>query len=271
VLERITPVFLTKNEAPNIERGLNRLTWAHDIVVVDSYSTDATLSLLSCHPRVRVFQRAFDSHAKQWDFALKRTSIETEWVLALDADYVLSDELVRELALLKPSPDVAGYRASFRYAVHGKALRQSTYPPVTVLFRRDRAGYVQDGHTQRVVLDGYVHSLRGRITHDDRKSLASWVESQQRYMRLEARKLSRTHWRQLPWQDRVRKLPFMAPVAMAVHCLFVKRAILDGRAGIYYALQRVFSEVLLGLYLIEEKQQPLPETDTRGAEAMEYR
>src|SRR6185369_6730985 len=105
MLDRITPVLLTYNEAPNIGRTLDRLRWASDIVVVDSHSQDATLSILSLYPQCRVFQRPFDDFASQWEFAVTQTQINSDWVLALDADFVLTTELVDELAALDPSVD----------------------------------------------------------------------------------------------------------------------------------------------------------------------
>ncbi|HEU5130546.1 MAG TPA: glycosyltransferase, partial [Pyrinomonadaceae bacterium] len=93
MLTDITPLILTYNEAPNIARSLSALTWANDIVVVDSFSDDDTVAIARSDSRVRVFQRAFDTHRNQWEFGLKETGISTPWVLALDADYVLSDEL----------------------------------------------------------------------------------------------------------------------------------------------------------------------------------
>src|SRR5215204_1989322 len=97
MLEQITPVILTRNEAPNIGRTLEQLCWAGDIVVVDSFSDDGTLEIVSGFPQVRVSQRMFDSHAEQWNFALRETGISSEWVLALDADYMLTPAFVEEL------------------------------------------------------------------------------------------------------------------------------------------------------------------------------
>src|SRR5215218_8013153 len=102
MLDQITPLVLTYNEAPNIARTLAALSWAKDIVVVDSFSDDNTVEIAKSFPHVRVFQRAFDCHRNQWEFGLKETGISTAWVLALDADYVISDDLVNELADLKP-------------------------------------------------------------------------------------------------------------------------------------------------------------------------
>lgn len=250
-LDQITPLVLTRNEAPNIRETLARLAWAREVVVVDSLSTDATCALVAEFSNARVVERSFDNHAGQWNFGLHATGIGTPWLLALDADYRLPSELVEELAGLRPGADVGGYRARFRYCIDGVPLRGAAYPPVTVLFRREGAHYTQDGHTQRVSVPGHVLELRTPILHDDRKPLADWIASQERYMRLEAAKLARSDFASLGWADKVRCLRVVAPFAMLFYCLFVKGALLDGRAGLFYALQRAFAETMLSMYLLQ--------------------
>src|SRR4026208_66795 len=136
-LHRITPLILTYNEAPNIARALGRLSWAREIVVVDSFSDDETCEIASSFPRVRVVQRTFDCHRNQWEFGIRETGISSPWVLALDADYVVSEAFVAELATIQPGAATAGYRANFVYCVKGRELRSGIYPPVTVLYRRE--------------------------------------------------------------------------------------------------------------------------------------
>ncbi len=251
MLDQITPLILTYNEAPNIGRTLERLNWARDIVVIDSFSSDETVEIASRFPQVRVLQRMFDTHRSQWSFGLMETGIKSDWVLALDADYVLTPELVEELSALQPQPMTQGYRAGFVYCIKGRPIRGSAYPPVIALYRRANANYIQDGHTQRIKLSGEVRDLRSPILHDDRKPLAHWIEAQSRYMKLEAEKLSQCDSGQLVWADRLRKARVVAPFAVFFYCMFFKGAILDGRTGLYYACQRAFSELLLSLYLSE--------------------
>ena len=250
LLKEITPLVLTYNEALNIGRTLEKLNWASDIVVVDSYSNDPTLDICGRFPQVRAFQRNFDGHASQWNFGLCETGIETEWVLALDADYVLSDDIVDELGRIDPRDDVSGYRAAFRYCVWGKPLRGTLYPPVTTLYRKKRTHYVQEGHTQRVVVQGEVLPLQGKIFHDDRKPLTSWLQAQDRYMQLEAAHLGQRHWKELRTPDRLRKMIVISPLVVFLYCLFVKGCVLDGRAGLYYSLQRMLAEALLSLHIL---------------------
>ncbi len=251
MLEKITPLILTYNEAPNIGRTLEQLRWAHDVVVVDSFSEDETLDIVSDFPQARVVQRKFDNFASQCNFGLTETGISTEWVLNLDADYVLTAELVEELRALAPTADVNGFRAQFVYCIEGKRLRSGIYPPVTVLFRRSKASYRQDGHAHRVDVDGRIESLHSSILHDDRKSLSRWLDAQSRYTKLEAHKLLTSGPESLSWTDRIRAWRVVAPLAMLFYCLILRGGILDGWAGIYYAFQRMLAELMLSLYLIE--------------------
>src|SRR5947199_8506226 len=162
MLNLITPLILTFNEAPNLARTLAQLFWARDITIIDSFSSDETLSIVSGFPQARIFQRKFDSFAGQCNFGLRETGITSEWVLSLDADYVVTDEMIEELTSLNPNAHTDGFRAGFTYCIHGRQLRSGLYPPVTVLFRRLRATSVYDGHSHRGHLAGSVATLRSR-------------------------------------------------------------------------------------------------------------
>jgi glycosyltransferase involved in cell wall biosynthesis len=250
LLNRITPVVLTLDEEANIGRTLDATAWAQRVVVVDSGSSDATEAIVRRHPNAVFVSRAFDSHAAQWGFAVAATGIDTEWVLALDADYVLTPALVEELRRLEPGPGVDGYQAHFRYCIGGRPLRGSLYPPVTVLFRREQARYVQDGHTQRVAVPGRVRELRATILHDDRKPFSRFVSSQRRYMAQEAALVASRRFGQLRWPDRVRKLRVVAPFAVLAHCLFGRGLLLDGMPGLTYTFQRFAAEAILSRNLL---------------------
>lgn len=255
MLDQITPLILTFNEAPNIGRLLDCLGWAKRVVVVDSHSDDETESIAKRYPNVEFVKRKFDTHANQWNFGLSETGIDTEWVLALDADYGLGPAFVEALRNLDPPPGVAGYQARFRYCIDGVPLQGGLYPPVTVLFRRAGASYVQDGHTQRVRLAGRIETLAPPLLHDDRKPLSRWFSSQVAYMRQEARHLLDAPVESLRLPDRIRRLVVVAPPLVFLYCLFVKGNVLDGRRGLFYAMQRAAAEVILSAFLVEAGMQ----------------
>jgi glycosyltransferase involved in cell wall biosynthesis len=251
MLEETTPLIITYNEAPNIRRTLAKLLWARRIVVVDSGSNDATAAILHEYPQIEVIERPFVDFATQCNFGL--TQITSPWVLSLDADYELSDAMIEELRILAPPAHVGGYRARFIYRVHGRPLRGTLYPPRTVLYRRERAVYRQEGHGHRVCLDGDVVPLRGVIYHDDRKPLRRWLSSQQCYAHAEADYLLAARGKNMTRADRVRLMGWPAPIGVLLYSLLVKGCVLDGWAGWYYVLQRATAEALIALELLDRR------------------
>jgi glycosyltransferase involved in cell wall biosynthesis len=251
MLDRITPLILTFNEAPNIEATLSRLAWAPEIVVVDSFSTDATVELARKFQNVRVVQRRFDSLAQQWSYALTETGIATEWVLRLDADYRVGRALVDEIDALDPADDIGGYSIACRYRVFGRPLGASLYPRNVRLFRRSRGRFYQAGHTEAIAIEGRIVDLKQPYEHDDWKPLERFFQSQVRYMREEQQRIVSVEPGRIDFADRVRRMKYVAPIAVFLYCLFGKGLILEGRAGIYYSFQRAAAELFLSLYLLD--------------------
>ncbi len=248
MLYHITPVLLTYNEEENIVRTLSHLRWAKDIVVVDSGSTDGTLAALEKFPNVRLFNRRFDTHAQQWRYAIEETQITTEWILRLDADYQLSEALVAELARLDPSAAVSAYRIGFDYAVFSHKLWSSLYPPNTILLRKACFSVSDKGHTERWTVNGAIAPLASRVTHDDWKPTGQWLMGQARYMQREFDWLRNSGSGIVRW---LRLRPPLMPIAVFLYCLFGKGLIINGRAGIFYALQRMTAEAVLSLMVLE--------------------
>jgi glycosyltransferase involved in cell wall biosynthesis len=257
-IDSITPLVLTFNEAPNIGRCLEALAWAKRVVVIDSFSSDQTLDILKTFPNVTVSQHRFDSFAAQCNFGLEQ--IDTPWVLSLDADYLIPNNLVEEISALEPEAGVSGFFARFTYCVYSRSLRESLYPPRTILYRRTNAKYVDIGHGHKVTLNGKILALRNCVLHDDWKPLDQWLSAQLRYARTEAELLNSKSFSQLNSPDRIRATILFAPVIVPLYTLLVKRAILDGWPGWYYTLQRTFFEICLSLRLLDlklrKKQNP---------------
>jgi glycosyltransferase involved in cell wall biosynthesis len=250
MLDRVTPVLLTHNEVQNIARTLSHLAWAKDIVVVDSGSTDGTLAVLASHPNVRVFKRNFDSHGNQWRYAVEETQIATDWILRLDADYQVSDALVEQVAGLDPNAPVSAYRISFDYAIFSRKLLSSLYPANTVLLRKGRFSVRDKGHTEAWDVKGPVATLSATIIHDDWKTTRQWLIGQARYMQRELDYVHKDRGGLVRW---LRLRPPLMPIAVFLYCLFGKGLLFNGRAGIFYALQRMVAEAALSLMVLEEK------------------
>lgn len=237
----VTPLILTRDEEPNIARTLAQLAWAREVVVIDSISHDATVEIAKSFPNVRVVQRPLDDLASQWTFGLQQ--VKTPWVLTLDADYFVPDAFTSELRSLDPAAEVAAYEARFVYAVNGRRLRASLYPPRPVLLRLGRATFAMHGHAQQVRVDGATVKLREPLVHDDRKSFVRFIARQRKYMRDEAAKIRRGENLNAP--ARVRKLRVVAPLVIVPYVLLVKGVLLDGLPGLRYTLERFVAEVML--------------------------
>lgn len=253
MFDLITPMIITFNEEANLRRVLDRLTWAKRILIIDSGSTDGTLEIARLYPQTDIIQHPFSDFASQCNFGL--THIETPWVLSLDADYELSDALVDEIKRLEADPDLGGFSARFIYRVYGRQLRGTLYPPRIVLYRKDGACYENEGHGHRVKIDGRTQMFGGVIFHDDRKPLARFVASQQRYARDEAKYLSATQPELLSRTDKIRQSGVAAPILVLAYTLIARGCLLDGWAGWHYALQRLIAESLIALEVIDRKLQ----------------
>lgn len=249
MLDQITPLVISYNEAANLRRTLDCLRWARRVVLLDSYSNDETLDIAREYPNVEIVQRKFDDFAGQCNWGL--TQVRTEWTLSLDADYLLTPQLVEELRMLVPPAQVNGYFVRFRYCVFGKPLRGTLLPPREVLLRTACGHYLQDGHAHRLSNQGESRMLAARIWHDDRKPLSRWLAAQDRYMVHEVDKLRRTPAHQLSLPDRIRRLALPAPFLVLAYVLVIKGCLLDGWRGWHYAFQRGLAEMLLAIRLIE--------------------
>lgn len=247
---KVTALVLTYNEEANISRCLDSLSWVDSVVVVDSFSDDSTLRIVNEYSFATLFQRKFDTHARQWNFGLSK--IRDGWILSLDADYIVSLSLRGEiLGLLSKESDYSGFRIPFKYFVFGKALRATILPPRLALYRHSCGTYIDDGHTQDLLLTGPCGYIQSPIWHDDRKPLSRWLWAQNRYLKLEVEKLLATPTSKLSFADSVRKNTALAPFAIFLLCLFWHRGFLDGRRGLFYAAQRMYAETLLLLMLWE--------------------
>lgn len=261
VLDNLTVLVLTYNEEPNIARTLESLSWAPRILVVDSGSTDATLSIVARYPQARVLHRAFDTFANQCNFGLSQ--IESDWVLSIDADYVASAGMRAEIAALDADAGPVGYFVRFVYCIYGRPLRSTLYPPRCVLYRRSRARYRDEGHGHRIVVDGPVATLASTMDHDDRKPLSRWLASQQKYARTEAVHLLSAEPATLRRVDRIRRMAWPGPPLVFLYTLFAKRCIFDGWAGWLYVLQRTVAETMIALELVDRRLR------ARGGEGAE--
>ncbi|MHA4894186.1 glycosyltransferase family 2 protein [Pedobacter sp. PWIIR3] len=244
-------LILTKNEEPNLNRVLERLKWLNKVLIIDSFSTDDTLAIAASYSNVVVVQRAFDSFASQCNYGL--SLIDSQWVLSLDADYVLTDEFIEETKQIIKSNDKVAYAVKFKFLVFGKPLLRDNTTPRTVLFVKKFGSYFNDGHAHRLNVDGAIGKYKSHILHDDRKSLSRWLSNQDGYAIKECDKILDSELENLNISSRIRKTKIIAPFLVFFYSLFIKGLIFNGWRGWHYTLQRTLVEILFAIRLIEEE------------------
>lgn len=245
-IDNISVVILTYNEERNISRVLNSCKSFSEIIILDSYSDDDTILISEKYTNVRIFFRKFDNHSEQWNYAISLS--KNDFVLCLDADYVLSYVFTNNLKKMKLLNSL--YYSRFEYLIFKKKLFRNIYPEKVVLFDKKKHSFNQDGHTQIIHDSGPRKYLKGKILHDDRKPLSRWLKAQEKYADLEVSKMKSIKVNTL--QDSIRTKSMIAPILVFFYVLIVKLNILSGRRGIYYAYQRAYAEILLFLKLNEK-------------------
>ncbi len=246
----LTALILTWNEEENIARTLSHLGWLEKVIIIDSGSTDKTIELIQPFPNTVIYTRKFDTHAQQWNYGL--SMCESEWVLSLDADYILTDAFIEETKKNLQSNNISAFNARFEFLVFGKALTGNNTTPRPVLFKKAGCIYYDDGHTQRLRINGNEENYTAKILHDDRKPLSRWLGNQAAYSQKEADMLLETTSK-LSFTSRLRKTKVLAPAFIFFYCFFIKGMIFNGWRGWHYTMQRTIAEILVSMRLAEDK------------------
>jgi len=269
----ITVVILAKNEATGIERCLQALTWCDDVIVVDDHSSDATVELSTKHG-ARVVTHRFESFARQRNWALEHAGARHDWVLMLDADEVVTENLRQEIERLLPmtGTEVVGFKMCRKTMFLGKWLRFSDGFPVWIvrLVRRGRFQFQDSGHGEVPVphVNGQLATLTVPFLHYSfDKGLGHWIERHNRYSAREAeqelRDANQVGWSSMWSRDRAtrraalraisRKLPCRAACRFLYQFIF-KGGFLDGRAGLTFSwLMSVYE----GLIVLKRRELEL--------------
>jgi glycosyltransferase involved in cell wall biosynthesis len=185
----VTATIITFNEAANIEAALQSLSWADEIIVVDSESTDRTTEIARKFTS-KVIVRPWPGYIAQKNFAAEQAS--HDWIFSLDADERVTPELAAEIkAVIAGSPGAAGYRVP-RVTFHlGRWMRSTDwYPDYQLrLYDRRRARWSGKYVHESVKADGKVEYLRNELQHFAYRDHAHHLETMDRYTTLAAKQM----------------------------------------------------------------------------------
>lgn len=257
----ISAVVLCRDEALNIRDCLESVKGFCEIFVVDSGSTDDTVAICRQYTD-RVFFHEYRNHSTQWQWVLENLPLDTDWVLALDADFVVEDSLKREIRERLDSlpDDVDGVYVRHRYVFGGGRIRfggTKQYWLRIVRCGRARAD-ASDLVDFRFYVPGRTLRFAGSVVEYNRNDddISTWLKKQDRFaIRLaveeELRRASMLDWEKPPrffgnsderimWlRDKWLSLPlFVRPLVYFLYRYVLMLGFLDGRAGfLYHALQ----------------------------------
>jgi glycosyltransferase involved in cell wall biosynthesis len=223
----LSAVVITHNAGAQLDRCLASVSFADEIVVVDSGSTDGTIEIALSH-KARVIKQDWLGFGPQKQFAV--TSAANDWVLCVDADEevttTLAANIAQELSLPKADAYLLARRNRFlgRWLSHGEG-----YPDWSLrLFHRQRARWSDDPVHERVLPTTPPERLAGDLLHDSAESLERYLDKQNRYTSLQATQLHAGGLSAGPLEL------LLSPVARFVKFYVFRLGFLDGLPGLVH-------------------------------------
>ncbi len=166
----LSVIIITKNEAEHIDRCLASVSWADEIIVLDSGSKDSTVELCKAYTD-KVFMTDWPGFGIQKQRALDKAS--HDWVLSLDADEQVSSELRAEIEQAMLNNQFDGYEIPRLSSYCGKQMRHGGWWPdyVLRLFRRDVGNFSDAAVHERIIVQGPVARLASPFLHETAENL----------------------------------------------------------------------------------------------------
>jgi glycosyltransferase involved in cell wall biosynthesis len=226
---KLTAIIPTYNEEDHIEAAIDSVSFADEILVVDSFSTDRTVDLAKAKG-ARIIQQEYEHSASQKNWAIPQA--EHDWIFLLDADERVTPELQAELGvLLEHEPSKKGYWIGRINHYMGKRIRHGGWSGDRVirLFHRDCRYEEKEVHAE-VIVPGGAGSLKNKLEHFTYKNFNHMMEKVDRYTTLGARDRVKNKKSVGLW-DLVFK-----PWYKFISDYFIKLGILDGLVGLILAL-----------------------------------
>lgn len=240
-MNRLSVVVITYNEEKNIERCLQSVRpIADEIIVLDAYSTDNTVSIAKRNG-ARVVQDAFTGYIQQKNKAL--AFADHDYVLSLDADEAIDAKLRDAIAAAKAAFRATAYSMNRCTNYCGRFIRRGTwYPDAKVrLFNKSLARWAGTNPHDRIELrpsDHTIEHLPGDILHHSFPSIEDHLQKSNKYSSIAARAMwlkgKKSNWFKL----------LVNPFWAFFHCYFIRLGLLEGFEGFTIAVISAHSTFL---------------------------
>ncbi len=270
----LTVIVLTYNEEDNIGPCIQSVKWADDVVVLDSGSTDSTISSAeAARPDVRVYENPFVDFGHQRNWALDNTEPRHKWILFLDADERCNELCAQAIQeSVTDARSNVGFFLCYRNYFLGRWIKRSTLYPSWQL-RLLKKGFVRfrrEGHGQREVAEGPLGYVDAPYDHFGfSKGLHNWIARHNDYSTDEVELICRLRGERLHTGEllsrssvvRRRCLKRLAakvgfrPILRFLYLYVWRRGFLDGRAGLTFCLLRMAQEIHIAAKLSESIAQ----------------
>jgi glycosyltransferase involved in cell wall biosynthesis len=256
----ISTLILTKNESLDLPQCLESLQWCDDVHILDSFSTDETISIARKF-NAKITQRVFDGYASQRNFGLTNLVYKYDWILILDADERIPSELVEEMKESVQSAPItlSAFRIQRKDFLWDKWLKHAQITPYYVRLIRKGKAFYQREINEVLEVDGEIKMLSGYFNHYPfSKGFSHWLNKHNIYSTMEAQRWieemsgnfdfslrkalfskdfseKRYHQKGLFY-----KIPFR-PIIKWLYMVVLKRSFLDGKEGLICAtLQSIY-------------------------------
>ncbi len=244
----VSVVVITKNEEKNIRDALSSASFADEIVVLDSFSTDVTVDI--CREFTdRVFQEEWRGFSGQKQRAVELA--RNDWVFVIDADERITPGLAEEIKkLTEAGPDRPGYCCPRRNHFMGREIRHGGwYPDYSIrLFDRRRGRFKERAVHEAVELDGEPGYLKNPMLHYTYDSVSDYLARADKYSTLAAQEM-RKEGRKAGISDLL-----LRPHITFIRMYLLKRGFLDGIHGLllaglysYYTFSKYAKLIVIGL------------------------
>ena len=268
----ISVLILTLDEEANLAGCLDSVAWSDDVVVLDSFSRDATPDIARGRG-ARLFQRRFDNYAGQRNFGLREISYRHPWVLMLDADERVPADLREEmLRAVRDAPEpVAMFRMRRKDHLFGRWIRRSSgYPTWFGRLVRVGRAWVERPYNEEFHAEGEAVNLVGHLDHYPfNKGFAAWIAKHDRYSTMEAALRAGNPEYDMAWRDLFAADPLRRrqaqkawlysmparPLVVFAGLYFIKGGMLEGRAGLTFSLLRAWYEYFIDCKALELRRR----------------
>lgn len=246
---KVSAVIITLNEERIIAKTLRQLYWCDEIIVVDSYSTDNTVSIcrqFGC----KVLSRIFDGYGPQKQFAVSQA--KHDWILCIDADEVLTDELIEEIVCSDwNNTPYAGFSFPMNMFFLDKefAHGHESGRHFIRLFNRTLGGFTGNKVHEGIKLNGPVKKMNGMVTHYSYYNLNQYLEKLNRYSTLSA-EMAFKKGRNKPLAVALLALPFNF-----LKYYLLERNFLNGSKGLFWSILSAFYHFVKHIKLKELQQK----------------